>query len=231
MQRSPKPKFDFCSESRKIDETSSEYQMEMAILTSDDDERYKRVEFLLKNGANPNNMTGQFKWIDTNPLWKIGENKKLVELFVKYGADVKRRPYIANVLCRKILAEKNPVKKWQHFHEEHPQVYIPKEEAVFASVKFLLENGADVNMKYTGTNKILFPATDWNYRHYFEKYGETAINYSIKTNCLTIFNLLLEYGATLDKESLMLAKETTEQTGSAEMEELVKMKWKLQNEK
>ena len=94
----------------------------------------------------------------------------------------------------------------------------------------LLDSGADVNMKYTGTNKILIPATDWNYRRYFEKHGKSAINYCIEENFLTLFPLLIEYGAKLDEESLRLAKATTEQTGSSEMEELVKKQWKIQSQ-
>ena len=71
MHRSPKPNFEFTSKNYSLDETSLEYQMEMALLNNDKDERYKKVEELLKMGANPNKMTGQFKWVDTNPLWKI----------------------------------------------------------------------------------------------------------------------------------------------------------------
>ena len=229
MQRAPRENFSFTKRMQGVDENSLEHQMEMALLITDDDKCYQEVEKLLKQGANPNKMTGQFKWIDTNPLWRVEGDKKLVELFLQYGADVKNRPYVANIVSCKILADKNPKKKWLDFHTEHPQVFIYNERDVFDTIKLLLDSGADVNMKYTGTNKILIPATDWNYRRYFEKHGKSAINYCIEGNFLTLFPLLIEYGAKLDEESLKLAEETTEQTGSSEMEELVKEQWKNGN--
>ena len=229
MYRAPSPNFTFTSKTQKTDEQSLEYQMEMALLITDDDERYKKLEELLKAGANPNKMTGQFKWIDTNPLWKAEGDSKLVELLIQYGADVKNRPYVANIVSCKILAEKNPRKSWLDFHNEHPQVFIYGEKDVFNAIKLLLENGADANMKYTGSDKVLFPATDKNYQRYFEKHGKSAINFCIEENYLTLFSLLLEYNAMLDKESLKLAQETTKRTGSSEMEDLVKKQWAVQN--
>lgn len=229
MFRSPTPGFGFTSKIYKVDEKSLEYQMNKALLITDEDECYQKVEELLKQGADPNKKAGQFKWVDTNPLWRVEGDKKLAELLINYGADVKNRPYIANIVSCKILAEKNPRKKWLDFHNENPQVFIYKETEIFSTVKLLLENGADVNMKYTGANKLLFPATDWNYKRYFEKHGKSAINYCIEENFLSLFPLLIEYGAILDEDSLKLAAETTERTGSTEMEELVKKQWKIQN--
>ena len=84
-------------------------------------------------------------------------------------------------------------------------------------------------MKYTGTNKILIPATDWNYRRYFNKYGDTAINQAIKYNAFKITKLLIAYGAKLDDKSFAAAKKATELSGSTEMEELVKAQWIRQN--
>ena len=92
-----------------------------------------------------------------------------------------------------------------------------------------MENGADPNLKCIYEEKILFPATDWNYKRYFNKHGKSAINYCIKENFLLLFPHLIEYGAIIDDESLKFASETTERTGSSEMEELVKEQWKKQN--
>ena len=110
MQRAPRQNFSFTKRMQGVDEKTLEYQMEMALLITDDDKCYQEVEKLLKQGANPNKMTGQFKWIDTNPLWRVEGDKKLVELFLQYGADVKNRPYVANIVSCKILADKNPKK-------------------------------------------------------------------------------------------------------------------------
>ena len=173
MFRSPTPGFDFASRERQIDEESMEYQMKIALLTSDDEERYNKVEELLKKGADPNKKAGQFKWIDTNPLWNNCRNIKLLKIFLIYGADIKKRPYIAKSLSSRILATKNPIKEWEEFHNKYPQMAV-----IYECVKFLLENGANPNMKCAG-NKVLLIPTDWNYRRYNEKYGKSAINLCI----------------------------------------------------
>ena len=227
MFRSPSPGFNFISRTSKIDESSLEYQMELALLTSDEAVRYKEVEELLKKGSDPDKVTGQLKWIDTNPLWGCCGNKKFSKLFIDYGADVKNRPYIARLLIDRILATKNPRKEWVEWHEAHPQVAVSYESEVYEAVKFLLESGADPNMKCAGDKVLLIP-TDWNYKRYNEKHGESAINSCIEENLLSIYALLIEHGAMLDKKSLELAKETTARTGSTEMEDLVRTQWELQ---
>lgn len=228
MFRKPSPSFSFTNKISEADESSLEYQMEMALLSSDEDECYKKVEKLLKNGADPNKKTGQFKWIDTNPLWGCCGNKKLAKLFIDYGADVKNRPYIARLLIYRILAAKNPRKEWVEWHKEHPQVAVSYESEVYEAVKFLLESGADPNMKCAG-NKVLLIPTDWNYKRYNEKHGKSAINSCIEENLLSIYSLLIEHGAKLDEKSLDFAIETTKRTGSTEMEDLVRTQLELQN--
>ena len=163
-------------------------------------------------------------------LWICCTNPKLTELLISYGADVTNRPYIASLISYVNLADKDPIKERAAFYKEHSEVSITYEHDVYQSVKILLESGADPNFKCIYGEKSLFPATDWNYRRYFEKHGKSAINYCIEENFLTLFPLLIEYGAKLDEESLRLAKATTEQTGSSEMEELVKKQWKIQSQ-
>lgn len=224
MFRSPIPGFAFTSKTYNVDESSIEYQMELALLTTDDDECYREVEKLLKQGADPNKKTGQFKWIDTNPLWKCCFDKNLVSLFVSYGADVKNRPYIAKVISGRIAVSQDQYDEWK----KEGYASIGLEESLVESVTILLNNGADPNFKWIGGEKVLIPATDWNYLRYFKKYGKLPINNAIKYNAIKLTILLLENGAILDEDSLKLAKETTERTGSNEMEELVKMHWQKQ---
>lgn len=228
MFRNPGPGFSFTNKISVFDESSLEYQMEMALLITDEDKCYEKVEELLKKGADPNKKTGQFKWIDTNPLWGCCGNKKFLKLFIDYGADVKNRPYIARLLIDRILATKNPRKEWVEWHKEHPQVAVSYESEVYEVIKYLLDSGADPNMKCAG-NKVLLIPTDWNYRRYNEKHGESAIDSCIEMNLLSIYALLIEHGAKLDEKSIELAKETTERTGSNEMENLVMKHWELQN--
>ena len=226
MFRNPAPGFGFVLQTHKIDEKTLEYQMEMALLITDDDERYRKVEELLEQGADPNKKTGQFKWVDTNPLWNICASERFVQLFVSYGADTKERPYIAKSVAGRLATAKTQYDEWKN----DGYAAIKLEDDVLKAVKVLLDNGADPSMKWIGVEKILFPATKWNYLRYFKKYGKLPINNAIKYNAMKLVTLLLEYGAKLDEESLRFAKETTEQTGSSEMEELVKKQWKIQSQ-
>ena len=223
MQRSPAPVFGFTKKITRSEENTLAYQMETALLIDDDEECYKKVEALLKAGADPNKKTGQFKWLDTNPLWDCCGDEKLVSLFISYGADIKKRPYIAKILKgHRIITKEEQIHEWENF----PCIV---EDDILSVLQLLLESGADPNLKAYGSSIVLWPATDWNYKRYFNRYGETAINYCIKENLLSVFPLLLEYRAVLDTKSLELAKATTERTGSTEMEELVKAQWIRQN--
>lgn len=224
MFRNPTPGFGFTSKTYSVDESSLEYQMELALLTTDDDECYRKVEELLKQGADPNKKAGQFKWIDTNPLWKCCWNEILVSLFVSYGADVKKRPYIAKAISGRIAVSQEQYDEWK----KEGYASIGLEESLVESVTILLNNGADPNLKWIGGEKVLIPATDWNYLRYFKKHGKLPINNAIKYNAMKLASLLLEYGAILDEDSLKLAKETTKRTGSNEMEELIKKYWQKQ---
>ena len=225
MFRIPTPFFGFTSKTHEVEEKSFEYQMEMALLITDDDVRYQKVEELLKKGADPNKKTGQFKWIDTNPLWNTCASDKFVKLFTSYGANTKDRPYIAKSITGKIATTKEQYDEWKN----DGYAAIKQEDDVLKAVKILLDNGAEPNMKWIRGEKILFPATNWNYLRYFKKHGDTAINNAIRYNCIKIVNILFEYGAKLDESSLKRANETTELTGSSEMEKLVKKQWEMQN--
>ena len=226
MQRSPVPWFGFTSRERQIDEESIEYKMEIALLANDPKERYQKVKELLEAGANPNKKTGQFKWIDTNPLWspRCIEDTDMLELFLSFGADAKRRPYLAHCLAQQVISNKNPRKEYLDGQER------PLEDEIYYRCKLLLQAGADPNMKGQAGEKILLIATDWNYVHYWKKHGTLPVNFCIINNLTSVFNLLVEYGAKLDEESLKLAEETTEHTGSSEMEELVLAQWQIQTQ-
>ena len=224
LQRSPTPGFGFSTKTYEYDEGSLEYQMEMAFLIRDREERYKRVEELLKMGANPDRRTGQFEWVDTNPLWRICRSERYVKLFVSYGADVKKRPYVARAIRGKIALTEEQYNEW----DEQGEVIIILEETALNILKILLKNGADPNMKGRATDRVLFPATDWNYNRYYKKHGDLAINSAIEYNSIKIVKLLFEYGAILDEKSVELARQTTINTGSSEMEELIMEHWNKQ---
>lgn len=224
MQRSPTPGFGFSTKTYEYDEDSLEYQMDMTRLIRDEEERYKRVEELLKMGANPDRKAGQFEWVDTNPLWNACRSERYVKLFVSYGADVKKRPYVARAIVGQIALTDEQYEKWVE-KGSFPRIH---EKEALAILKILLENGADPNMRGRPFDKVLFPATDWNYNRYYKKHGKLAINSAIEYNSIKIVKLLFEYGAILDEKSVELAKQTTIKTGSSEMEELIMEHWNKQ---
>ena len=224
LQRSPTPGFGFSTKTYEYDEDSLEYQMDMTRLIRDEEERYKRVEELLKMGANPDRKAGQFEWVDTNPLWDACRSERYVKLFVSYGADVKKRPYVARAIVGQIALTDEQYEKWVE-KGSFPRIH---EKEALAILKILLENGADPNMRGRPFDKVLFPATDWNYNRYYKKHGDLAINSAIEYNSIKIVKLLFEYGAILDEKSVELAKQTTIKTGSSEMEELIMEHWNKQ---
>lgn len=149
MQRSPMPTFGFSNKLIKIKENSLEYRMQMALLTTDPNESYNKVEELLKEGASPDKKAGQFKWIDTNPLWdpRCIVNTKLAELFILYGANVKKRPYVARYMDRNVIADKNPRKKLLDFYKDKNGIInLPSESEIYSACEILLKAGADPNM-------------------------------------------------------------------------------------
>ena len=226
MYRAPIPGFAFTLRTYSYDEESLEYKMQMALLIHDEEARYNEVETLLRQGANPDKMAGQFKWIDTNPLWIVCRNEKLTRLFISYGADVKKRPYVAKSMIGRIALTREQYDTWI----EEGYLFVVFEDDALSILKLLLENGADPNLKWIGGEKVLIPATDWNYSRYFKKHGKSAIDYAIQANSLKIYTLLIEYGAKLDENSLSFARETSLRTGSYEMEELVNKQWKIQQD-
>ena len=230
MHRRPAPGFGFTNGIMRINEDSVEYKMYKALHIDDKEEQYKKVEELLKAGANPDKCYGQIKWVDTNPLWNYCGDYNLAKLLISYGADVKKRPYVASLLSYQVMSDKNPRKEWVEFYKNNPDMQYMTESHAYKCCETLLEAGADPNMKATFGEAVLFPASDWNYNRYFKKYGKTAINFCIRKNLLTIFSLLIKYGARLDEDSLQFAKEITEHTDSSEMEELVLAQWQIQTQ-
>jgi ankyrin repeat protein len=189
----------------------------------------KEAETLLEAGENPNRMkypSGEDRWRSGNPLWRAcgygyGSGYEVMELLVRYGADVTRRPYIAKTVDTIIISERYP-DAWVESGIRY------KEAEVYRRIKLLLEAGADPNMKGAGYPARLLIGSDRNYRRWFNKHGELPINSAIEDNLFSIVELLLEYGAVLDDQSLESAKEAKGRSGSPEMEEYIKAVWERQ---
>jgi ankyrin repeat protein len=178
----------------------------------------EEIEEFLKAGHNPNKMRflGAIPWHDTNPLWVLGDYYEKSSLFIKYGADVTKRPYIAATLERRIISERFP--------DESLLIYAGTkyEKEVYDVVKLFLDAGADPNFKGTGSPQVLLIPSNAAYKAYFKKYGRIPINSAIKYSAFTIVDLLLEYGSALDEESLLYAREATERIGNTVMEDYIK---------
>jgi ankyrin repeat protein len=178
----------------------------------------EEIEEFLKAGHNPNKMRflGAIPWHDTNPLWVITHSYDKSALFIKYGADVTKRPYIASIFTNKIISERFP--------DESLLIYAGTkyEKEVYDLVKLFLDAGADPNFKGTGSPQVLLIPSNTAYKAYFKKYGELPINFAILQSAFTIVDLLLEYGSVLDGESLLYAQKATERIGNTVMEDYIK---------
>jgi hypothetical protein len=97
-----------------------------------------------------------------------------------------------------------------------------------SGLNFFLDAGADPNFRGT-PNVVLFIPTDANYRRWFQKHGSLPIKNAIRYSAFSIVDLLLDYGAILDEESLEYAKEATERSGHTDMEDYINEVWKKQH--
>jgi len=183
------------------------------------------IESFLKDGHDPNFMNARraIPWYDNNPLWRVCNDYEKSELFIKYGADVKKRPYLYKILSDTIiLSEKYPDKKLLE------NIWTRYENDVYRLVKLFLEAGASPNFKgASGLAPFSFDR-DKAYKKYFERSGELPINYAIEENAFTIVDLLLEYGAILDETSLNAARKSTTRIGNDDMERYIQTIWEKQ---
>jgi hypothetical protein len=181
----------------------------------------EEVETFLKAGHSPDYMspTGGLPWIDTNPLWIIGaDDHERIKLFIKYGANVRLRPYIAAAVSTPALSEKLAYEMSTRFFKGTPTI---DESVLYKTVELYLNAGADPLAKYT-SSKILHPATDKTYQEYYKKNGHLAINIAIRQNLFNIVDLLLQNGAFLDSQSLEYAKIATSRSQTNDMEDYIK---------
>jgi ankyrin repeat protein len=213
-QRAQRPGFGFEVVNKNKKGNASEEAFARAIVVGTPEE----IEEFLKAGHDPNKMSflGAIPWHDTNPLWRLHHYYDKSALFIKYGADVTKRPYISAIFTNKIISERFP--------DESLLIYAGTkyEKEVYDLVKLFLDAGADPNFKGTGSPQVLIPPSDERYNEYFKKYGELPINIAIEFSAFTIVDLLLEYGSVLDGESLLYAQEATERIGNTVMEDYIK---------
>jgi hypothetical protein len=217
-QRSPAPGFGFSPIRKNIKTNPDEEAFAMATIFGTSDE----IEVFLKAGHDPNRMNflGAIPWHDTNPLWLITTCYEKAQLFIKHGADLTRRPYIASIFTNQIVSERFPDVS---FFEYAGTKY---ESEVYNLVKLFLDAGADPNFKGSGGPPVLLIATDWNYKRYFKKNGRLPINYAIEANAFTIVDVLLEYGSTLDETSLKSAEIASAAVNDTAMLDYIRAKMK-----
>ena len=113
----------------------------------------------------------------------------------------------------------NAIMEVVFFIQSETNAYLCTE---LVDILYLLIRKSDTTEIPKGSSKVLQPATDWNYNRYFKKYGISAINFAISENLFLIFDLLRKYGALLDKDSMLYAKQATDISSNMEMEDLVK---------
>lgn len=221
MQRAPVPWFGFGIPFFKIVSAK-----EKAFYNAVNFGTVEEMESFLQAGHDPNFMNGDgaIPWIDNNPLYTVSHKYEKSEVLIRYGADVRNRPYLFKILYNNspIISEKYPDKellKWPGRNEMD----------VYNLVKLFLDVGADPNFK--GLHGMTMPPTDEANRVYFEREGYLPINSPIKYNAFTIVDLLINNGAIIDETSLKAAKEATERIGNDDMEKYIQGIWERQQEK
>lgn len=180
---------------------------------------------MLENGHNPNKMTrydGYNPWDYHNPLWIILENPdddlcyEKVRILIKYGADLRTRPFLAHILATTIQSRKFPE---QHLKKNSSNDWPGvAEEKFLPLITLLLDNGADINARQFCCNIALW---DWNYRRQAEKNGYTALNRAVEQNAFMLVDFLLTHGAGFDDKTDQCVQWATELSGSPAMKEYV----------
>jgi len=188
----------------------------------------EQVELFLKDGHDPNYMNAvrAIPWHDNNPLWRVCTRKEaydISELLIRYGADVKNRPYLYKIISNMpILSEKYPD---TNLLKNSGTRY---ENKVYSLVKLYLEAGAPPNLKGAPNSVLSIFNRDKIYKEYFETRGKLPINNAIKYSAFTVVDLLLEYGAILDETSLNAAREAKTNIGNDDMEKYIQAVWEKQ---
>jgi hypothetical protein len=183
------------------------------------------METFLQAGHDPNfmNASSAIPWIDNNPLYSVFNKYEKAEMLIRYGADVRNRPYLFKILYNNspIVSERYPNKdkeviRWSGRYEND----------VYNLVKLFLDAGADPNFK--GLHGMTMPPTDAAYKAFFEREGYLPITSPIKYNAFTIVDLLINNGAIIDETCLKAAKEATERIGNDDMERYIQDIWERQ---
>jgi ankyrin repeat protein len=223
-QRSPGPGFGFESKGTGRNNSRSEYKPYYTVVFGTVEE----VEDLLKAGQDPNKIKHppwETSWDHRNPLWLVAGDYEMAKLFIDYGADVTGRPYIAKIMGIHVIISERFPKGVLLTHGGGDY-----EKDVYEKTKLFLEAGADPNMRGTGSSiPVLLISTESNYRRWFNKNGNLAINTAIRFNAFSIVELLLSYGAILDERSRNMAKKATELSGGhTDMEDYIQAVWEKQ---
>ncbi|MCL2130760.1 MAG: hypothetical protein FWH35_10470 [Treponema sp.] len=185
----------------------------------------------LESGINPDYSLNRLYlnklyWEDRNPLWLILSGEygdveiDIIRILIDFGANVNLRPYVWHTLDHRILTEDNI--EWMNAAKGR-FITGTTVDLMYKKIEILLQAGADVDYK-GAPNRQLIPATDKNYKKYFEQEGSRPINYAIKKNLPTIVDLLLQY-TTLDEESL----DTAKLSENPLMIEKINIMWEKQN--
>jgi ankyrin repeat protein len=178
----------------KIKDNKKETALENAIINNN----FESVELLISKGANINNEN---EYNSTPLLQAIGntwhrgtdvDNRKIIELLISKGADVNYRDGIAliygieNLDTIKLLVSKG-VNINVQYYSDYEGINTPLMLAVKNEnpeiVKFLIQNGAKINIKLESFGKI-----------------KTALSIAIEKNNPEIIRLLIENGAKISND-------------------------------
>ena len=218
-----------CFTGEFISDIIKEVKPEIWPMTDDDrfyeavtDSSTEKMADMLARGHNPNKMSrndGYNPWPYHNPLWIVIQEKDTdtayakAELLIKYGADLKTRPFVAHVLFSSVIQSE----KFPNLHSSRAYSGI-EEKKLIPWLKLLLDNGADIDARVYGCDIALW---DWNYRRQAKRNGYTALNIAIRENAFVVADFLITHGAVFDEKTDECVEAATKLSGSNAMEQYI----------
>ena len=204
----------------------------------------ERVKEMLAAGADPNYCYGECGWVQNNPLMLLSEmsfssyyfEKKhgyvpditpdvaLLDDLLSYGADIHKYPYVWAIVYRNGNGYIRDLEK-----QETKDVAKVKIESTIADtdriLRAFLEKGADVNKRgdpYPFSGDSPDNMSDEVLNMYFNK-GSTPLYEAIKKGMRweSEIDLLLKYGAIIDKSCLEAAKLSGEEAMVEKIQKLL----------
>ncbi len=169
------------------------------------------AELLIQNGADVNQVSVDGVPLITEVLCskRYSEKEKMLDLLVKYNADINKKDAEGNTPLRIALEESAASETMRHFMQYKPDVnvlnnkgesvlFVAVLDADVSNVIVLLENKADPNFICDTRRKIIL--RDRNKNHQFYINGKSLLDIATMLEHHYVVRILKKYGAKTSEE-------------------------------